>query len=157
MQMSVTAIISLLFTATISSGTDTISSGTPTISHELGGQGGARSLSLSRVRVSETRIKSGDSVIVSWENAVTDAKGSTEYICTQDSFCQNKNLSAWVGLFDATRTPRKLIGPQRWPCANPPWIDPSPIKWKPIEVEDGETRVAILGHTVQTDGQLQQV
>jgi len=29
------------------------------------------------------------------------------------------------------------IGPQSWPCANPPWLATSPIQWKPINESSG--------------------
>ena len=59
-------------------------------------------------------------------------RNTTEYICTQDSYCNEvKNLSVWIGLFDSDAD-LSPIGPQDWSCGNPPWLRTSPIKWKPI-------------------------
>ncbi len=70
----------------------------------------------------------------------------TEYICTQDSYCNEvKNLSVWIGLFDSNAD-LSPIGPQTWSCGNPPWLATSPIKWQPISRGSTTAKFLVKSH-----------
>jgi hypothetical protein len=101
-------------------------------------------------------LKLSHNVVESWEEWIDvtalniDPKefstNTTEYICTQDSYCSDvKNLSVWIGLFEenADLSP---IGPQSWACGNPPWLAASPVKWKPLTLETTSVRFLVKSH-----------
>lgn len=93
-----------------------------------------------RVSVSPSHVTNESAWVEVFYDGVPDSefeRNSTEYLCSQDSYCKETlNLSLWIGVFseNADLTP---IGPQSWPCANPPWLATSPIKWKPLTRQNG--------------------
>eukprot|EP00927_Polykrikos_kofoidii_P026610 TRINITY_DN23667_c0_g1_i1.p1 TRINITY_DN23667_c0_g1~~TRINITY_DN23667_c0_g1_i1.p1 ORF type:complete len:687 (-),score=77.31 TRINITY_DN23667_c0_g1_i1:259-2238(-) len=89
--------------------------------------------------VSPTHVVSKTWVNVSFTDVPTSElrRPSTEYICKQDSDCADVHrISLWIGVFGKGLS-RKPIGPQNWATANPPWLETSPIKWKPINDTSG--------------------
>eukprot|EP00041_Stephanoeca_diplocostata_P002281 m.25211 g.25211 ORF g.25211 m.25211 type:complete len:143 (-) comp13144_c0_seq1:436-864(-) len=101
-----------------------------------------------KLSVSPSVITTDTWVTVSWDGVPEKElfePNTNEYICEQDSFCQDvQNLSVWVGVF-AKGSDRTPIGPQASDCANPPWLATSPIKWKPIRTEAGATQFHMVG------------
>eukprot|EP00040_Diaphanoeca_grandis_P011444 m.58676 g.58676 ORF g.58676 m.58676 type:complete len:648 (+) comp22596_c0_seq2:141-2084(+) len=94
------------------------------------------------VTVSPSTIASGQWVTVKFTGVPLKElnRPSTEFICTQDSYCKYvTKMSLWVGVF-AEGANRTAIGPQTWGCANPPWLATSPIKWKPINTTSGQVQ-----------------
>ena len=94
--------------------------------------------------VTPSTLRSGSWVTVSFTAPATElARHSSEYLCVQDSYCEDvARLSLWVGLFPRGAN-RSAIGPQVWTCGNPPWLATSPIKWKPLNATSGATRFHI--------------
>ena len=93
------------------------------------------------VSVTPTVVKSGSWVTVAFRAPAAALNlSSNEYVCVQDSYCENfVNLSLWVGMF-AKGANRSVIGPQDWVCGNPPWLATRPIKWKPLNAAAGAVR-----------------
>lgn len=85
-------------------------------------------------------VKSGTWVTVTFKEVPASelARPSTEYICVQDAMCKDvQRASLWIGMF-GKGTNRTSIGPQKWECANAPWLATSPVKWKPLNASDGQ-------------------
>jgi len=91
------------------------------------------------VSVSPSTVRAGEWVTVEFTVSAKElAVNTSEYICRQDVYCETvHHMSVWVGLFLRGSHRPQRIGPQADPYGTPPWLFPSPVKWKPINATRG--------------------